>query len=1005
MSAPVTPAPGLGSLRDHGGLAEYLAPLGTHHGLAGNAPRRCDDPRRAALVLNGTVELFLVALHDGVAVGARQHFATLPAGTLILGIEGGRDDRGLGLLAVGPMGTEILDVPLAAITGLAATPEGAVLVATALDQWIQALVGGMARWVVPRPAIDHQLSPLASGGTDSGPGVARGVRANQRLSVRGGVGWLRVRPTACLLLDMQELGDDAREGLFPLSPDGWLMALRDMNLDAIDTPQALREDAAWPGLALLHRLLFEIGVLNLRLADLDEYNRLRARLNATTAKRLQGLAQLQAAVDVRPDQVQVPLEEPPLVAAVRLIGREQGFEVHLPPKVADGPGHPGGESNSEQASPPLAEWARASGFRVRAVNLRHRWWRKDFGTLLVYARDSRRPLVLRLDARGRPRLIDPSGGEQPLGKPQRDQLAATAYQLSGPLPARAIGYGELLRRGMLGRTQDLLANLATGAMLGLLGLAVPVVAGLLIDQVSPDHEAGRLIEMGLLLAVLAGTGFVLSYISLLGYARLEGHLGRTLQSALMDRLLRLPLSFIQRYSAGDLATRVGAITQIQSLVSMASANAILSGLFSVFSFVLMFLYDARLALWSSLVVLVYVLGSILLLVQRLRHERPLAALMGEINSTLLQLILGVTKIRLAAAEDRAFARWASLFARGRRRRIRAEQLGAIQAMLNEILMLCGLFLFVLAIGKPSQAVSLVALGAFAALVIAFQRFAMGMGEMTQVLTQLLAIQPQMERARPLLETCPEVVESREPPGPLSGAIEVSSARFRYNPTGPLILNGVSFKAAPGEMVAIVGPSGSGKSTLMRLLLGFETLEAGDILFDGKELSRLDPVAVRRQMGVVLQGSQLLPGSLHENIVGAVGGTLEEAWEAAERVGLADDIREMPMGMHTVILEGGNSLSGGQLQRLMIARAIVGRPRILLLDEATSALDNRHQAVVTESLARLSITRVVVAHRLSTVIHADRIYVLVNGEIVESGTYAELMVAQGVFADLSRRQLV
>ena len=454
-----------------------------------------------------------------------------------------------------------------------------------------------------------------------------------------------------------------------------------------------------------------------------------------------------------------------------------------------------------------------------------------------------------------------------------------------------------------------------------------------------------------------------------------------------------------------LATRVGAITQIQSLISTASANAILSGVFSVFSFVLMFLYDAHLALWASLAVLIYVTGSALLLARRLRQERPLAAINGEINSTLLQLILGVTKIRLAAAEDRAFARWADLFAQGRRRRISAERLGATQATLNEVFALSGLFLFVLAIGKPSEAESLVALGAFAALLIAFQRFAAGMTEMTQVLTQLLAIQPQMERARPLLDACPEAVESREHPGLISGALEVSGARFRYRQEGPLILDGVSLKAAPGEMIAIVGPSGSGKSTLMRLLLGFETLETGAILIDGKQLDHLDAVAVRRQMGVVLQGSQPLPGSLYENIVGAVGGTLDDAWEAAERVGLADDIREMPMGMHSVILEGGNSLSGGQLQRLMIARAIVGRPRILLLDEATSALDNRVQAVVTESLERLSVTRVVVAHRLSTVINADRIYVLVDGRLVETGRYAELMAADGAFARLAERQMV
>ena len=289
--------------------------------------------------------------------------------------------------------------------------------------------------------------------------------------------------------------------------------------------------------------------------------------------------------------------------------------------------------------------------------------------------------------------------------------------------------------------------------------------------------------------------------------------------------------------------------------------------------------------------------------------------------------------------------------------------------------------------------------------MAYQSFASSLAAMLQVITQLLAVRPQVERVRPLLDAAPEVAEDKPEPGPLSGAIEVSYLSFRYAPDGPLVLNEVSLAAAPGDFIALVGPSGSGKSTLLRLLLGFETPEAGGILFDGQDLASIDPTAVRRQMGVVMQNAQLLPRPLYDNILGTSGGTLDDAWEAAERVGLAEDIRQMPMGMQTVILEGGGALSGGQMQRLMIARAIVGRPKILLLDEATSALDNRTQAIVTASLDRLRVTRIVVAHRLSTVVNADRIYVMEDGRIVETGTYAELLAAQGAFARLAERQQV
>jgi ATP-binding cassette subfamily C protein len=264
--------------------------------------------------------------------------------------------------------------------------------------------------------------------------------------------------------------------------------------------------------------------------------------------------------------------------------------------------------------------------------------------------------------------------------------------------------------------------------------------------------------------------------------------------------------------------------------------------------------------------------------------------------------------------------------------------------------------------------------------------------------------PLYEQAKPILEALPEVNVGKADPGVLTGDLEVQHALFRYQADGPLILRDVSFHIRPGEFVAFVGPSGSGKSTLLRLLLGFETLEAGAIYYDGQELAGLDIQAVRRQMGVVLQSGRLMSGDIFTNIVGSASAVLDEAWEAARMAGLADDINAMPMGMHTVISEGGGTLSGGQRQRLLIARAIVSKPRLLLFDEATSALDNRTQAIVSASLERLQATRIVVAHRLSTIVNADRIMVMERGRLVQSGSYSELMAQKGPFAELAKRQI-
>jgi ABC-type bacteriocin/lantibiotic exporter with double-glycine peptidase domain len=220
-----------------------------------------------------------------------------------------------------------------------------------------------------------------------------------------------------------------------------------------------------------------------------------------------------------------------------------------------------------------------------------------------------------------------------------------------------------------------------------------------------------------------------------------------------------------------------------------------------------------------------------------------------------------------------------------------------------------------------------------------------------------------------------------------------------------VLDNVSLRIAQGEYVAIVGPSGSGKSSLFRLLLGFERPESGAVFLDGKALETLDISAVRRQLGVVLQNGRLATGSLYDNICGGVQLPLEQAWEAARLAGLDADIRNMPMGMHTVVAEGVNTLSGGQRQRIMIARAIARRPRILLFDEATSSLDNESQAIVSASLGNLNVTRIVIAHRLSTVCQADRIIVLVDGKVAQTGTFTELSNTPGVFASFAQRQLL
>ncbi|EGY00388.1 ABC-type bacteriocin/lantibiotic exporter [Nitrospirillum viridazoti Y2] len=536
----------------------------------------------------------------------------------------------------------------------------------------------------------------------------------------------------------------------------------------------------------------------------------------------------------------------------------------------------------------------------------------------------------------------------------------------------------------------------------MLGLGVPVATGALINTVIPAGEPGRLGQFILLLltATLGVSAFELTRaIALL---RVDARAAIGVQAAVMQRVLRLPAPFFRTYAAGDLTQRIFGATQILHSISESAQSALISWIFSLASFAFLFTIDWRLGLLVAVLAGIAMAAAVGINLLRLRLERRMIAVQGDLASRVFQLLTGMAKLRANGAEKRAFALWATRFAQQKTLSFGVQRLGNRLEVFNAgYVVLASLCLF-----AAVEAAAPLSTGAFAAFNAAFSQFFAATLAMTMALTNALSAAPLYERLRPLLQAMPEPNRVQAAPRPFTGAIDISHVSFRYSADGPLILDDVSISIRPGEFVAIVGASGSGKSTLFRLLLGFERPQGGAIYYDGQDLAGLDLGAVRRQLGVVLQNGKLIPGPLSSNIIGASTRlTVDDAWEAARLAGLDQDIRAMPMGMHTVIAEGGSVISGGQKQRLMIARAIAGRPRILLFDEATSALDNVTQAIVTHSVRALQATRVVIAHRLSTIIEADRIFVMDQGRLVENGSYADLIAQGGVFADLARRQMV
>jgi ATP-binding cassette subfamily C protein len=698
-------------------------------------------------------------------------------------------------------------------------------------------------------------------------------------------------------------------------------------------------------------------------------------------------------------QRRVVVGSDPIIAVLRLISAELGIAFE-PPLGAATPAN----STIER----VVQIATAANLRCRRVVLRDRWWRGDSGAMLAFKGDAREPVAL-VPKSGGYRLIDPTTGtDHVVDAALSDELASEAFTFYRPLAETALGLGDLVAFCRRDIGWDWLRLLLVSLAIGLLGIMVPLATATIFDTIVPNAERTRLMTLvaGIGCAALGSAMF--EVVRAFAIIRMQGRLALTLQPALLDRLIRLPAWLFKNYTSGDLADRLLGIDAVRRVLSTTAVTLFVALVVALFNFVVLFVLSVKLALVSVGLIAISIAVSTALCAAQLHHERRRIEREGRIRGLLTQFVIGVNKLRVAAREDRATGQWAREATQEKAHAVRARRYEALQQVTADIFpVLATAAAFLAAVEllpRVASPLSNFTLGDFLAFNSAFGQLLAALTAISFAVTKSIAVMPFYRRAGPILETLPES-SSASSSMQIHGEIEFQRVTFRYRSHEPTVLDDVSLVAAPGEFVAIVGQSGSGKSTLMRLLLGFEAPESGSVLFDGRPTETLDMAAVRRQIGVVLQDAKLSPGSIHENIIGHTGLGLREAWDAARLAGLDAEIEAMPMGMHTVLMEDARSISGGQRQRLMIARALVHRPRIVVLDEATSALDNRNQAHVMASLAELNVTRLVIAHRLSTIRAADRIVVLERGRLVQSGTYEELMAQAGPFAALARRQLV
>ncbi|MFB7169904.1 NHLP bacteriocin export ABC transporter permease/ATPase subunit [Streptomyces sp. NPDC056254] len=664
---------------------------------------------------------------------------------------------------------------------------------------------------------------------------------------------------------------------------------------------------------------------------------------------------------------------------------------------------PAGAGAAAEQLDPVERIALASRIRTRPIRLGGRWWRENSGPLVGRRAKDGTPVAL-LWRRGRYEAVDPAGGRRErIGKAGAAAFEPRAVMLYRPLPDGPVGLPALLRFGVRGTLPELRRLLLGGLVSVVLAALVPIATGQVLGRYVPQAENGLIVQTGLALVaagVVAAVFMLLQNTSLL---RMEGRIEATLQPAVWDRLLRLPATFFAGRSTGELAGAAMGVSAVRRVLSGIGPVCVQACTVGVVSLVLLFVHSVPLAMAALAVPAVFAGVFLFLGLWQLRYERRLNRLGHRLANQAFQTLRGLPKLRVAAAESFAYAAWAREFARTRDLHQRIGRIQNISTVLGAVqLPLCTMAVFVLLAGPARGSLSA---GEFLTFSTALTMLLSSVTQLTGALVSAASVLPMFEQIAPVLRETPEVARSSTAPGELTGALEARNLSYRYADDGPLVLDDVGLRIAPGEFVAIVGASGCGKSTLLRLLIGFDEPASGSVLYDGQDLAALDRAAVRRQCGVVLQNAQPLSGSLLDCIRGAGSFTLEEVWEAAALAGLAEDVKAMPMGMHTVLSDGGGTVSGGQRQRLMIAQALIRKPRVLFLDEATSALDNEAQRVVIESTRALRTTRVVIAHRLSTIMDADRVIAMADGRIVQQGTPADLLAdPDGLFHSLVRRQL-
>lgn len=647
----------------------------------------------------------------------------------------------------------------------------------------------------------------------------------------------------------------------------------------------------------------------------------------------------------------------------------------------------------------------ASKIHTRLVRLPNNWWKKDCGPLLGFLKDQNKPVILVRTSTRYYTLIE-DDKKIKISPKVIERLSDEAYMFYVPLKEEAkTGWG-VIREVCYRFKRTIISIITFGFLSSLVLLLIPLGTRIIFNDAIPKSDTSLLSYMvvGMLCAAI---GFALfTYIRTIFTSRLGGIVTHFLETVLWDRVLKLSPGFFKHQTTGNLFWRLFSVTQIREILGDEFTGAFFNAIFSLLFVALMFYFSPVLASLTFFFALLSTGITLLFCKRKRRLLTEALELRGNVNGFATQLIMNVNKIKSASAEKSAFAEWSRQFVDFEKVDIKIKNLTAWVSTFSVFFPIISTLFVYVAIVWWIKVINF-PLPDFLGFNIAFSSFLIAFYPINSILILAAGVPAHWERVMPVLQEKLDGVsqghgDSIYTDG-LVGEIRFDNVTFAYdNNQAPTIKN-VSFHVQPNEFLAIVGPSGNGKSTLIRLLLGFEKAHSGAIYYDNKDIDSYDLVALRQQLGVVFQNEGLMAGSVYTNIVSGGTYTLDQINEAMRISEFEKDLAEMPMGLNTIIPMDGATLSGGQKQRLLLARALVGNPRILIFDEATSALDNVTQQSVSEHLANLSVSRIVIAQRLSTIQKADRILVLEKGAIIQQGTFDELANQEGLFQEMLKFQ--